>query len=52
VCAIPAVQLFVGEEFTDLADCRARAAAWCAQVAGMRIHGTTRAGPAEVFVAE
>jgi hypothetical protein len=40
---------FAGEDFVDLADCRARAEAWCAQVAGMRIHGTTRARPAEVF---
>jgi transposase len=40
---------FAGEEFTDLADCRARAAAWCAQVAATRIHGTTRARPGEVF---
>jgi transposase len=40
---------FAGEEFTDLADCRARAAVWCAQVAGTRIHGTTRARPGEVF---
>jgi transposase len=40
---------FAGEEFVDLADCRARAAAWCARVAGTRIHGTTRARPVEVF---
>jgi transposase len=40
---------FAGEDFVDLADCRARAERWCAQVAGLRIHGTTRARPAEVF---
>jgi transposase len=40
---------FAGEDFTDLADCRARAALWCAQVAGTRIHGTTCARPGEVF---
>ena len=40
---------FAGEEFTDLADCRARAEQWCAQVAATRIHGTTRARPGEVF---
>jgi transposase len=40
---------FAGEEFLDLADCRARAQHWCAQTAGQRIHGTTRARPAEVF---
>ncbi|MGH3599010.1 MAG: IS21 family transposase [Pseudonocardiaceae bacterium] len=43
---------FAGEDFTDLADCRERAANWCAQVAGQRIHGTTCARPAEVFAAE
>lgn len=40
---------FAGEQFLDLADCRARAATWCAEVAGQRIHGTTRARPVEVF---
>ncbi|GAA5147377.1 IS21 family transposase [Pseudonocardia eucalypti] len=40
---------FAGEQFLDLADCRARATTWCAEVAGQRIHGTTRARPAEVF---
>lgn len=43
---------FAGEDFADLADCRERAAAWCAQVAGTRIHGTTCARPGEVFAAE
>jgi transposase len=43
---------FAGEQFRDLGDCRARAEYWCAQTAGMRIHGTTRMHPAEVFSAE
>lgn len=43
---------FAGEEFIDLADCQTRAATWCAEVAGQRIHGTTRVRPAEVFAAE
>lgn len=43
---------FAGEDFQDLQDCRARAERWCAQTAGMRIHGTTRLRPAEVFSAE
>jgi hypothetical protein len=43
---------FAGEHFTGLADAQARAEAWCRQVAGMRIHGTIAARPAEVFAAE
>ena len=43
---------FAGEEFLDLADCRARAERWCSQMAGTRIHGSTRARPAEVFATE
>jgi transposase len=43
---------FAGEDFRDLEDCRVRAEHWCQQVAGMRIHGTTRCRPAEVFGAE
>lgn len=43
---------FAGEDFRDLADCRARAERWCAQVAGARVHGSTRARPGEVFAAE
>jgi hypothetical protein len=35
--------------FVDLADAQARAHAWCAQVAGQRVHGTIQARPAEVF---
>ena len=40
---------FAGERFTGLADAQARAQAWCREVAGMRIHGTIQARPAEVF---
>jgi transposase len=43
---------FAGEDFRDLADCRNRAVQWCAQTAGLRIHGTTRCRPAEVFGAD
>ena len=40
---------FAGEAFTDLADAQAAAEAWCRGTAGMRIHGTIAARPAEVF---
>lgn len=40
---------YAGEDFRDLQDCRSRAEQWCAVTAGMRIHGTTRCRPAEVF---
>jgi hypothetical protein len=40
---------FAGEQFVDLADAQARAEVWCAQKAGLRIHGTIHARPAEVF---
>jgi transposase len=43
---------FAGEQFRDLADCRERAERWCREVAGMRVHGTTRLRPAEVFAAD
>lgn len=43
---------FAGEQFRDIDDCRARAAQWCAEVAGLRVHGTTRLRPAEVFAIE
>jgi hypothetical protein len=42
---------FAGEDFVDLADAQARAEKWCREVAGLRIHGTTHARPAEVFTA-
>ena len=40
---------FAGERFTGLSDAQAASENWCQQVAGMRIHGTTCARPAEVF---
>ncbi len=43
---------FAGEEFSDLADVRVRAEAWCRKDAGMRIHGTTQCRPLEVFKVE
>lgn len=42
---------FAGEEFVDLADAQARAEKWCRETAGLRIHGTIQARPAEVFSA-
>jgi len=41
---------WAGETFTDLSDAQARVAAWCSDRAGMRIHGSTAARPAEMFV--
>lgn len=43
---------FAGEQFRDLDDCRERAERWCRDVAGMRVHGTTRLRPAEVFATD
>jgi hypothetical protein len=43
---------YAGEDFRDLDDCRSRAEQWCRDTAGMRIHGTTRLRPAEVFAAD
>jgi transposase len=40
---------WAGETFVDLADAQARAQAWCARVAGQRVHGTIAARPADVF---
>jgi transposase len=40
---------FAGESFAGLAGAQERAEAWCREVAGMRIHGTIAARPAEVF---
>ncbi len=40
---------WAGETFTSLADAQARAEAWCRGTAGMRVHGTIAARPAEVF---
>ena len=43
---------FAGERFIDLADAQRRAPVWCRGRAGMRIHGTLQARPAEVFALE
>lgn len=44
---------FAGESFTDdLAVLRASAEKWCVDVAGARIHGTTRCVPRDVFETE
>jgi transposase len=40
---------FAGENFVDLADAQHRAESWCRERAGMRVHGTIQARPAEVF---
>jgi hypothetical protein len=43
---------FAGESFIDLPDAQRRAVIWCQQRAGMRIHGTIQARPAEVIALE
>ena len=40
---------FAGKQFLDIADAQRRADDWCRVRAGMRVHGTTRQRPAEVF---
>jgi len=40
---------WAGESFTDLVEAQSRVEAWCAERAGMRIHGTTAQRPAEMF---
>jgi transposase len=42
---------FDGESFTGVEDARASAERWCRDVAGARVHGTTREVPREVFEA-
>ncbi len=41
--------LFRGEEWRDLAHLQSGCTAWCLQIAGTRIHGTTRKRPLAVF---
>lgn len=52
--AVPFVRrsFFAGEDFIDLADAQRRVEVWCRERAGLRVHGTTQAQPAEVFVTE
>ena len=45
-------RLFKGAQFRDLAELRAAARSWCLEVAGQRIHGTTRKRPLAVFEQE
>jgi len=40
---------FDGETFVDLDDARRSAEHWCREVAGARVHGTTRRVPRELF---
>jgi Mu transposase-like protein len=40
---------FAGEEFEGIAHAQRLAEQWCRNRAGMRVHGTTRKRPAEVF---
>ena len=42
---------FDGEQFTGLAHARESAVHWCREIAGARIHGTTRKVPRDVFEA-
>jgi hypothetical protein len=42
---------FDGETFTSLDDARRSAESWCRDVAGTRVHGSTRQVPREVFEA-
>ena len=43
---------FDGEQFRDLDDARRNAEHWSREIAGRRIHGTTRRVPLEVFESE
>lgn len=43
---------FDGETFTGLDDARESAVHWCREVAGARVHGTTRQIPRELYEAE
>ena len=53
-CSVPYVRerLFKGAQFRDLAELRDAARRWSLEVAGQRIHGTTRKRPLEVFEEE
>ena len=42
-------RFFKGGEFTGLSDMRSAARRWCLEVAGQRVHGTTRKQPLVVF---
>jgi len=42
-------EFFRGEAFRDVAEMQARAGVWCRDIAGTRLHGTTRQVPRLVF---
>ncbi|HSS10203.1 MAG TPA: IS21 family transposase [Acidimicrobiales bacterium] len=44
--------MFAGECFIDVAHAQRHAVEWCTTRAGLRVHGTTQARPAEVFARE
>jgi len=50
--AVPYVRdnFFKGERFISLDDCRERAINWCTNIAGKRIHNTTRKIPIDTFM--
>jgi len=52
--AVPYVResFFRGEKWIDIEHIRREARRWCLSVAGLRVHGTTRSRPLEVFEAE
>jgi transposase len=43
---------FYGRQFRDIEDLRTQAAAWCADVANVRVHATTRERPADRLLLE
>ena len=45
-------RFFKGGQFSGLADMRGQARRWCLEVAGQRVHGTTRRMPLAVFQEE
>ena len=45
-------RFFKGGDFRDLGQLRSEAVRWCRDVAGRRIHGTTRRQPLQVFLDE
>jgi len=40
---------FAGEQFVDLTHAQSQVVRWCADTAGMRVHGTTQARPVQLF---
>ena len=47
--AVQYVRFFKGGTFTGLGDLRSQAKRWCLEIAGQRVHGTTRRLPLVVF---